>query len=128
MKEHEESIIKTFIVAEKQDRYIGLLSNKKRRAKVLDALNHCHDLDPRFCSHLASSADVVAVLKAKGAPEQCCIISDIPKIDGQTMLLKEAISIIETEGWGSMVGCIPGKLAYYYGEQGEQRIILEKRK
>jgi|GEM_PF-6422431 len=27
----------------------------------------------------------------------------------------------------SLVGCIPGRLAYYYGEQGAERTILEKK-
>jgi hypothetical protein len=126
MNAHEEAIIRSFIVREKRSRYLELLGNKKRRAEVTDCLNHFQDLDPRYSMIVPSTANVVGLLQAKGAPDTCCVISDIRDIDGQTMLLQEAISTIEHEGWGTLVGCIPGRLAYYYGEQGERRLILER--
>jgi hypothetical protein len=127
MHRHEEAIVRTFIIPEKRKRYLNLLGKKKRRPKVLDALNHFRDLDLRYCIALPSSEDVVAALRARGAPEKCYLISAIPELDGREMILSEAIEIIEFEGWGTLVGCIPGRLAYYYGEHGEQRTILEKR-
>jgi hypothetical protein len=127
MNEDEEAIIRTFIIREKRKRYLELFGNKKRRGETTDCLNHFRDLDQRYCTIVPSTGNVVALLQAKGAPNACSIISNIREIDGRTMPLIEAIGIIECEGWGSLVGCIPGRLAYYYGEQGEQRLILEKR-
>ena len=46
--EHEESVIKGFIVRRKRDRMLSLPGNPKRRRKVLDRLYHFHDLDERF--------------------------------------------------------------------------------
>jgi hypothetical protein len=126
MNEDEEALLGAFIVRGKRARYIELLGNKKRRAQVTDGLNHCQDLDPRYSTPVPSAANIVSLLRAKGAPDTCCVISDIRGIDGRKMALQEAVDIIEREGWGTLLGCIPGRLAYYYGEEGEQRLILEK--
>ena len=127
LHKHEEAIIRAFIKPEKRSRYLTLLGKRKRRPTVLDALNHFRDLDPRYCIPLPSSADAVAALRARGAPEKCYLISAVPRLDGREMSLSEAIDVIELEGWGTLLGCIPDRLAYYYGEQGEERTILEKR-
>jgi hypothetical protein len=126
MTENEEAIIQAFIIREKRKRYLDLFGSKKRRADATDCLNHFWDLDPRYSKVAPSTVNIVGLLQAKGAPDTCCVISAIHKIDGRTMPLQEAIDIIEYEGWGTLVGCVPGHLAYYYGEQGEQRLILEK--
>jgi hypothetical protein len=126
MNENEEAIVRNFIVRERRNRYIEMLGNKKRRREATNRLNHCDDLDPRYSTPIPSTANVVRLLQAKGAPDTCCVISDACEIDGRTMPLQEAIDTIEHEGWGTLVGCIPGRLAYYYGEEGEQRLILEK--
>ncbi|MHC4563719.1 MAG: hypothetical protein ACYS8X_13240 [Planctomycetota bacterium] len=42
------------------------------------------------------------------------------------MPLGEALDEIELEMQGTLVDCIPGRLAYYYGESGEQRVLLER--
>lgn len=127
MHKHESAIVLSFIIPEKRDRYLTLLGKKTRRPDVLDSLNHFRDLDPRYCISLPSSADVVDALRARGAPEKCYLISAIPELDGREMSLSEAIEIIEIEGWGTLVGCIPGRLAYYSGEHGEGRTILERK-
>ena len=31
------------------------------------------------------------------------------------------------KGWGTIVPCIRGKLAYYYDESGERRELLKKK-
>ncbi|MEI8016952.1 MAG: hypothetical protein WCH39_02075 [Schlesneria sp.] len=42
------------------------------------------------------------------------------------MELSEAISQTELAGWGTIISCIPGQLAYYYGECGELRVLLTR--
>jgi hypothetical protein len=42
------------------------------------------------------------------------------------MALREAIDETESHMWGALIGCVPGRLAYYYGEAGEQRLLLER--
>lgn len=123
---HEEAIVRTFFTRAKRDRYLTLLANPKRRLKALDDLNHFYHFDARFITDLPPTTDVCSLLRSKGAPETCYVLSDIATLDGREMALADAISTAELEGWGTLIGCIPGRLAYYYGEEGEQRLLLEK--
>lgn len=127
MIEDEEKIIRAFFLKERHDRYLMLLGSKKRRNEALNKLNHCRDLDPRFIQWLPSNADIVKILKQKGAPEQAYIISDSKEIDGKTLPLADAIHGAAMGGWGTIISCIAGKLAYYYDEVGERRGILKRR-
>jgi hypothetical protein len=54
-------------------------------------------------------------------------MSDEPEIDGSEMPLGDAVNAAEHGYWGTIIGCIPGKLAYYRGERGGRRLLLEKR-
>jgi hypothetical protein len=112
MIEHEEQTIKAFMLKEKRDRYLSLLVNKKRRKEILDRLNHCKDFDERFIQWLPSNADIVNMLLQAGSPLEVYVISD-SKIDGKVMALADAIHETSINGWGTIVSCIPGKLAYY---------------
>ena len=49
-----------------------------------------------------------------------------PEIDGRDLLLEEAIQATEEGEWGTILGCIPGRLAYYRGEYGNERLLLER--
>ena len=126
MRSLEEALVDAFIVPAKRERYKALLASRRRRAKLLDGLNHCRDLDPRYATEIASSTDVVALLRSRGAPETCHLISDAKALDGKQMALREAIDEVETRLWGTLIGCVPGRLALYYGEAGERRLLLER--
>lgn len=125
MHPHEEAIVRTFFVREKRDRYISHLQGPKR-SKALDALNHLWDLDERWSTAVKSGTDVAALLKSKGAPDTCYVLSDIAEIDGQEMSLQTALREAVQGGSGTIIGCIPGRLAFYRGEDGEQELLLEK--
>ena len=117
----DEATIRAFIVPPKRDRYLSLLSNVKRRAKFLDCLNHCRDIDQRYLSEVPSSADAISLLRDRGAPDVCRVISDCRDIDGREMALAEAVEQAETAGWGTILCCIPCRLAYYLDEAGSKR-------
>lgn len=125
MQSNEEALVDAFIVPKKRDRYKAFLANPKRRAEFLDGLNHCSDFDSRYASEIPSGTDVVALLQSRGAPKFCHVISDVKILDGKRMPLIEAIHESEANMFGTLIGCIPGRLAYYYGECGEQRLLLE---
>ena len=122
----EEATIQAFIDSARRPRWIESLKATKRRRRFLDRLNHCRDLDPRFATLLDSNSDVVAVLKAHGAPATCYVVSDTLALDGREMPLADAVSESELGGWGTIISCVPGRLAYYYDECGERRILLER--
>ncbi len=126
MIDHEEQVIKAFILKEKRDRYLSFLKNRKRRKEALDRLNHCKDFDERFIKWLPSNADIVKILSQEGSPEQVYVMSDSQNIDGKMMPLSDAIHETSMNGWGTIVSCIPGKLAYYYDEVGERSGILKR--
>lgn len=64
------------------------------------------------------------VLESEGSPDEVYVMSDADELDGRCMPLAEAIAGIKARGLGAIVSCIPGKLAYYYGEAGERRLLL----
>lgn len=127
MNEHEKKIVETFIVKEKRERYRLFLANPKKRRGLLDRLNHNPDLEPQSIQLLPSSTDIPATLRQHGSPADVYLISDTQELDGKTLPLDDAIREIELNGWGTIVSCIPGRLAYYYGERGERRVLLEKK-
>lgn len=122
----EEVTIHAFIASHRRDRWLLKLESNRHRGEILDRLNHCADLDPRNARWLASNTDVVGLLKSHGAPEVCYVLSACESIDGREMPLEEAVAKTESGGWGTLVSCIPGRLAYYYDEGGARRALLTR--
>ena len=127
---HESEFAHNFIVPEKRARYLALLESTSGRKKILNGLNHCPDLDPRFASRIpgnqSSAESIEAMLLQKGAPDTCYVMSDNPDIDGRELSLTKALS--ETVGMdaGTFVSCLPGKLGYFEMEGFDGRYILER--
>jgi len=128
---HETEFVRNFIVFAKRDRYLSLLESRKGRRKLLDGLNHPRDLDGRRRSHLMPSAQTIgqieALLKKKDAPERCYVISSSQNMDGLEMSLREALDQTVGQGRGTVISCIPGKLAYFEGEEPNERYLLERK-
>ena len=130
MNSHEEQFARSFIVPEKRSRYLTLLVSKTGRSKLLNGFNHCHDLDLRFAMPIPSnqqSADSIeSVLRRKGAPDTCYVMSDNRDIDAREMSLSDAL--LETVGMdaGTLISCVPGKLAYFELEGFDGRYILQR--
>ena len=120
----EDATVRAFIVPAKRDRYAALLANPAKRAKILDLLNHCRDFDARYATALASTTDIPALLRSRGAAQTCHVISDFREIDGREMPLDDAVAGADESGLGTLLCCVPGRLAYYVGERGEQRLLL----
>jgi len=89
------------------------------------------DLDTRFQVLLTppqqNAQSVVNILKKKGAPERCYVISESSDFDGKEMLLIDAIEEVLGYGMGSIISCVAGKLVYYEGEMPSHRYILERK-
>jgi hypothetical protein len=126
MHSYEEATIRAFIARDRRTRWLDALASPKRRSKFLDRLNHCRDFDERYATELDSDADVLTMLKSLGAPETCCLISDTPHLDGKELPIGEAVADVEQYGGGTLVCCLPGHLAFFYGENGEQRLLLQR--
>lgn len=127
MEPHEEATIRAFIDPAMRPRWLESLATPARRSRFLDRLNHCRDLDPRYATLLASNTDVVTLLRQRGAPAFCQLISATSSLDGRELPMTEAVREVELGGWGTIVCCLPGRLAYFYDECGERRMLLERK-
>ncbi|AMV34419.1 hypothetical protein VN12_20005 [Pirellula sp. SH-Sr6A] len=126
MHPHEESLIRSFIQPARRLRWLQCLQSANKRGRMLDRLNHCRDFDTRFTSALSPNVHVQDVLAARNAPKTCYVLSANDSIDGREMELSDAIEQAKLGGWGTLIGCIPNRLAYYFDECGERQMLLER--
>jgi hypothetical protein len=130
MNHHEEQFARAFVVPRKRERYLTLLKSKRGRAKLLNGFNHFPGLDPRYATLLPSNqqsdSSIESLLRRKGAPETCYVMSDNRDIDGREMLLSDALA--RTVGFcvGTFISCLPGKLGYFELEDLGERYILQR--
>ena|SRR5271166_739710 len=127
MNPHEEATVRAFIIPARRERWLQSLTLPKRRGRFLDRLNHCPDLDPRYAAELPPGTNAVTALRASGAPATCYVISKAANLDAQELSLTDAVAETELNGWGTLISCLPGQLAYYYGEAGESRMLLQRK-
>jgi hypothetical protein len=126
---HEEGLVKAFVARPKQDRMIELLRKPKRRRDVLTTLAHFKDLDPRFAMRAPephSSSSVLRLLRSRGAPAECYVVSEDPDLDGRILPLAAALDAVVGMGMGTLLSCIPGRLGYFEGETPSERYVLER--
>jgi hypothetical protein len=121
--------IAAFVVKQKRDRYIEKISSAKKRAEFLKSLAHSADFDPRYIVQIAPSSqhafNIMSVLRSKGAPPTCQLISEDSSLDTMRLPLEEALSRIVGYQMGTILCCIPGHLAFFENE--DVRYILEKK-
>ena len=127
---HEAALFKAFVLPQRRDRYTNLLKSAKGRVKIRASLAHFRDLDPRYAHRIDpnnSANEVIArELQRRGAPAESYIISEAAKLDGQTLPLREALDAVVGYGMGTFISCVPGRLAYFEGEEPGERYILER--
>jgi superfamily II DNA or RNA helicase len=127
--DHEREFVKAFVPRERRERWLELLANPKQRQKITLQLAHnavfrsdrIVAIEPRQ-QHAKPLSEL---LTRKGAPELCYVISESEELDGREMLLVDALKAIVGYGMGSIVSCIPGRLAYYEAEGPKERFILQ---
>jgi hypothetical protein len=130
---HEEKLIKSFLLPERQSRYLVLLSSSKpkNRLKLCSYLAHCRDIDMRFAFRILPKQqnidDIYMCLKEKGAADTCHVLSENIQIDNLEVPLKKALEETIGMGMGTFLSCIPGKLAYCEGEEPGERYICERK-
>jgi hypothetical protein len=122
--EHELAIVRAFIAPSRRPRWEEMLREPKRRRAWLDRLNHCRDLDSRRATPMDPHDDVADLLRRCGAPEQAYLLASDDKLDGQLLELEAAIQAAHRSGWGTIISCVPGRLACFYDELGDRRLLL----
>ena len=119
---YEGPTIRAFFPPEKRDRFLQLLGKSNRRPDALKVLHHSIIFDPKWSTPVDSKSDIVDLLKAKGAGPKGYLMGT--SRDQRILPLDDAFACVEHEA-GILV-CIPGRLAYYCGENGARRMILER--
>ena len=127
--EAEELTVRAFLKPRKRERFVQMLADPRRRRKALSELDHLSCIDGRFASQLPNfrhtAGAIYEELKSRGAPDSCHIISSDSALDQAKLNLKEALEKTVGYGMGTIICCIPGRLAYYEGEESSTRILLE---
>jgi hypothetical protein len=126
----EVETIRAFVAKTKRERYVGFVSNEKRRNEFARNLAHWDDFDSRWIIRIAPSSQnpegIHTILKAHGAPELCNAISEFTELDGKELRLIDALKRIVGSQMGTILCCQPGRLAYFENE--DSRFILERSK
>jgi hypothetical protein len=125
-----ENLIRAFVRPQRSSRYLALLGKRDGRVKLRAQLAHFSDLDLRFAEPIAgedaNAAAIERLLRAKGAPASCYCLSESAELDGQELSLAVALEQVVGQGIGTLLSCIPGRLAYYEGEDRGRRFILSR--
>jgi hypothetical protein len=125
---HEEAAIKAFIRLNRQERCLRFVSNPNRRAKFTAEPAHFRDLDVKYSLHIPPNqqnpASVVKLLASMGAGSKCRVITENLDLDGREMDLDAALKETIGYGMGTIISCIPGRLAYF--EDEDVRYILQR--
>ena len=128
-QEHERRLIQSFILPQRQNRYLELLAKPERRKDITRSLAHFKHLDMRYAFRIPAACrlrpGILELLKSKGAPDSCYVLSENKEIDGKEMSLPEALEFVFGRGIGAFLSCIPGKLAYF--EDEEDNFVLERK-
>lgn len=125
---HEQALIAAFVKRGKRERYRELLSDSRQRRKFLSKLAHFTDFDVKYrlpipCGKL-SVKEIAKQLQQRGSPTNVFVISESSTLDQKDLPLMEALQEIVGYGMGSVISCIPGKLAFI--ETEDERFILER--
>jgi hypothetical protein len=126
--DEEVALIRAFVIPPKRGRLVGFVQNPTRRHKLLDLLPHFRDLDPRFVVDIPPDQQganaIFAALRERGAPPMCRIISTNAALDGREAQLADALTGVVGLGYGTLLSCVRGRLAYFEGEMPKDRCIL----
>jgi hypothetical protein len=125
---HEDSLIGAFVKRSKRDRYREILSDPRLRRKFTDRLAHFTDFDPKYRLPISSGKlfvdNIARELQKRHSPNIVYAISEDPALDQKEFPLVQALGRIVGRGMGTVLSCIPRRLAFV--ETEEERFILER--
>lgn len=132
MNEQEEALIRSFIIEQKQERYLGFLSNPRKRGKFQAELYHRLAFKSSLAIEVPSNQqfakNVVPRLREMGSNELVYVISAINELDQQWRSLSEVVEEILSMSTEAIVCCRLGELAFYKSEDSAWILHREKQK
>lgn len=132
-REHERGLA-SFLRASRRERFVELLAaGGASRDKITSRLAHFEDIDPRFEHALADThhgavevGAVARALRGLGSQDEVYVVSELPAVDGRFLPLEAALDLTLSQTAGSLVSCLPGRLALFEGESPGDRVILRR--
>lgn len=122
---NDETIISFVFDKQQRSRWRTLLANPKKRAWILDKLEHNPPLDEKNTTWYKTLTKATNDLKV--SPSSIVyLMSGFPELDQKDMSWAEAIEKVPQAGFGSII-CISPSLAVYYGETGERAAIIRRK-
>jgi hypothetical protein len=126
---HERQFVASFIPKAKRERVLMLLSNPKRRIEFTRGLAHFDGFDERYTSPMSAAgvhtaAAALALLQNKGADQVAWVISEDQKMDNRALPLREALEAVWAGSMGTILSCVPGKLALFRSEEMKSERLL----
>jgi hypothetical protein len=125
---NEHSLIAAFVKRNKRERYREILSSERLRHKFTNQLAHFTDFDPKYRVAIASNKlfveNIALELQKRHSPSIVFAISEDPTLDQMELPLLEALRQTVGRGMGTVLSCIPGRLAFV--ETEDERFILER--
>ena len=128
-EEHIVGFCHAFLRPEKRERLASVLSGRRRSRGVVE-LSHPDCIDERFATAWTGEDPerLLHRLTKLGAGEDCYIISNADALDDRSMKLTDALREVIGIGVGTVVSCVPGRVAFYEGEYGPgERMVLNRR-
>lgn len=126
---HEVALVEAFIRDELKERYLTLLAHK-RRSRITARLASARDFDSRFCRRLTTDEQhhkhLLDLLRKYGAPSRVYLISRDAPMDTEKLDLAEALTYVVGACAGTLISCIPGKLAVLETENANERFLLHR--
>lgn len=128
---HEVEFVLAFVQQERQERCLGLLASAKRRQRFTRERAHFKWLDTQFAHVIAPAAahlaaEVAAMLRKKGAASVVWVISEDPALGSGELALEAAVGAVCGSSMGTVLSCVPGRLALFLGEESKSERLLER--
>jgi hypothetical protein len=99
----------------RRDRYRDFVSNPRLRHKFTNQLAHFSDFDPKYRLSIPSNSlfadNIASELQKRHSPNIVFAISENPALDQKELPLVEALHQTVGRGMGTVLSCIPGRLA-----------------
>ena len=122
-------MIAAFVKRNKRDRYREIVSDSRLRHKFTGQLAHFKDFDPQYRVPIPTNklfvSSIARELEKRHSPKIVFAISEDPALDQKEFHLIQALEQIVGCGMGTVLSCIPGRLAFV--ETEDERFILERR-
>ena len=126
---HEDGLA-LFIEPMWRSRFRESLGNERRRRKLVGQLDHFRHLDMRYATRILSrqqdAQKLAATLRRGGASDRCWVMSSDEAVDCRALKLRDALAAIDGGEFGTFISCVPGRLAYFHGEEIDERYVLER--